>query len=87
MIEIKFLAEDIEGIRDFGILLLQNNIMYRMRKEGRFVIFEISISKYGYIACIRIGRNLDQELYSKFSLQFEKFKEPFEFKAFALKIY
>lgn len=48
--------------------------MYRLRKQGRFVIFEIPISKYGWVACIRIGRNLDQNIYSKF-------------KAFALKIY
>lgn len=87
MIEIKFFAEDIESIRDLGILLLQNNIMYRMRKQGHFVIFEIPISKYGWVSCIRIGRNLDENIYSKFSLQIEKFKEPFEFKAFALKIY
>lgn len=87
MIEIKFLFDDMEGIRDFGITLLQNNIMYRMRRQGRFVIFEIPITKYGWVACCRIGRNLDECIYDTFSLQFEKFKEPFEFKAFALKIY
>ena len=87
MIEIKILVEDVEGIRDFGILLLQNNIMYRMRKQGRFVIFEIPTVGYDWVACIKDTNCMDENLCNKFSLQFEKFKEPFEFKAFALKIY
>ena len=87
MIEIKFLAEDIEGIRDFGILLLQNNIMYRMRKQGRFVIFEIPTVGYDWVACMKTTNDLSEEGSCYFQIQFEKYTEPFEFKAFALKIY
>lgn len=87
MIEIEFLAEDIEGVRDFGIALLQNNIIYRMRKQGRFIIFEILTKDYEWISCIKMSEHIDESLYNKFGVQFEPFTKPIEFKAFALKIY
>ena len=87
MIEIEFLAEDIEGVRDFGIALLQNNIIYRMRKQGRFIILEIPSATYDWLACIKDTNCIDENLCNKFSLQFERFTKPIEFKAFALKIY
>jgi hypothetical protein len=86
MIEIKLLSEDIEGIRDLGILLLQNNIVYRIRKKGRFVIFEICHLDE-WLACSKNGICSDKDIYCNFSLQFERFEKPIEFKAFALKIY
>ena len=87
MIEIKFLAEDIEGIRDFGITLLQNDIIYRMRRKGNFIIFEMPTISYDRIVCTKTRDLLSEEGYCYFSLQFEREIKPFEFKAFSLKIY
>ena len=87
MIEIKFWYDDIEGIRDFGILLLQNNIIYKLRKKGDFAIFSINTAYDERIACIKMGDALDDYNYSKWCLKIGVVKNEIEFKAFALKIY
>lgn len=87
MIEIKFWFDDIEGIRDFGILLLQNNIIYKLRKSGDFAIFSINTLYDERVAVIKIGEGLDDFDYSKFILKIGVVKNEIEFKAFALKIY
>lgn len=87
MIEIKFWLDDIEGMRDFGILLLQNNIIYKLRKKGDFAIFSINSVYDERVAVIKIGEGLDDYDYSKFILKIGVVKNEIEFKAFALKIY
>lgn len=86
MIEIKFWFDDIEGIRDFGILLLQNNIIYKLRKKGDFAIFSIDTLSDDRVVCIKFGL-LDDRDYNKYLLKIGVVKNEIEFKAFALKIY
>lgn len=87
MIEVKIWFDDIDGIRDFGILLLQNNIVYKLRKDGDFTIFSINTLYDERLAVIKIGEGLDDYNYSKFILKIGVVKNEIEFKAFALKIY
>ena len=87
MIEVKIWLDDIDGIRDFGILLLQNNIVYKLRKDGDFAIFSINTLYDERVAVVKIGEGLDYYNYSKFILKIGVVKNELEFKAFALKIY
>lgn len=86
MIEIKFWNYDIEGIANFGIYLLKNNYIYKLRKNGDFVIFSISCGINDRIEVIKSEDFVDNTDYCKFSLVIGEGK-PLLFKAFALKIY
>jgi hypothetical protein len=87
MIEVKIWLDDIDGIRDFGILLLQNNIVYKLRKDGDFAIFSINNLYDKGVMVIKTGEALDDYNYSKFILKIGVDKNEIEFKAFALKIF
>lgn len=86
MIEIKFWLDDIEGIRDFGILLLQNGYTYKLRRRRDFAIFSIDTHYDDRVACIKLGL-LDDRDYSKYCLIIGVVKNEFEFKAFSVKIF
>lgn len=86
MIEIKFWFDDIEGIRDFGILLLQNNIIYKLKKRGDFAIFSIDTFSVDRVACIKFGL-LDDSDYNKYLLKIGVVKNEIEFKAYGVKLY
>lgn len=88
MIEIKFWFDDMEGIRDFGIMLLQRNISYKLRKKGDFAIFFIDLYGNQCVTCTNNTRGfLDDKNYCNFILSLGKGGTVIEFKAYALKIY
>ena len=61
MITVKFLIDDIEAIRDFGILLFQNGYIYHMNKEKNgFVVFHIIIEGLAKFTC---NDKLDEKNY------------------------
>lgn len=86
MIEIKLLSDDIEGVRDLGISLLQNGYIYRLRKQARFVIFEILNACNDWVTCFKTEADMNEKMYHSFRLSIGD-NPVVEFKAFALKIY
>ena len=86
MIEIKLLSDDMENMRDLGITLLQNGYIYRLRKQGRFVIFEILNHGNEPVLVFKTKADINEQMCHTFRLSIGH-NPLIEFKAFALKIY